>query len=521
MTRVVRMAMLAAAIALMAPATVTAQYGSEVVGFNGPPIDDPATSQEMVRQPGFSGSTSGFIIPNPTGSYEENSAFRASGLAVGQAALRVFFKWVDETDDQAWLRLSTFDGPERPNPALHTQGTVTFEIANQAELFDGNLGLCLGIRETGALVPQLADGGTSGDIEWVGVDTTPNGIVVGEDGIVDTTAAGDDVQVYDVGTDLAALELPLGTAVIAVGDNGVLDTTPADDDEVRFGYFINDDGGRTPIPALVLPPSPSFKTVEFNLATGEVKLNGSSQGGGIAGFTGNGLMDVDPPRGTLEHFAFTNDPDDPATDMNLAIDELQFDAPDPDPVVPPRVVAPIIADDVEVTVTDLLATVDQVSLYVDGELLATEDVVTPDDVVFSISPAVADEVYTATQRDSVTGFTSEQSPGVTVLPEASPYSFSVVLDEDGNNCSPAGPWEFVPVTAVDSTTAGPAPRGMNMFNMDGIWQTVEIPLDDSSLVLPWLGGSGEIEPAGTGIFSIDTFWFTMAEGAESTGRTKC
>jgi len=51
----------------------------------------------------------------------------------------------------------------------------------------------------------------------------------------------------------------------------------------------------------------------------------------------------------------------------VGIDELQFEAPDPDPVLPPTIVAPIIAADTTVTVTNLMMTVDQVSLFLNDD----------------------------------------------------------------------------------------------------------------------------------------------------------
>ncbi|MFQ5806032.1 MAG: hypothetical protein ACE5I3_06245, partial [Phycisphaerae bacterium] len=155
---------------LVGPMSLWAQFPSELVGFNGPPIDDPATSQEMFRIPQFSGSTSHFVVPN-VDPYDNNAAFRASGLQTeGVAALEAFFDWVDTTDPYAWVRLTTYNGEGRPNPCLDTRGKVRFKLTNRSELFQGEVGLCIGIRETGAEgVPQMGDGGTSGPIEWVGV----------------------------------------------------------------------------------------------------------------------------------------------------------------------------------------------------------------------------------------------------------------------------------------------------------------------------------------------------------------
>ncbi|MCP4249723.1 MAG: hypothetical protein GY778_21995, partial [bacterium] len=307
---------------LLVPALAWAQHPSVVVGFNGPPIDDEATSQEMFKIPEWSGSTVNYVLANTPGTYDNNAAFRASGFGMeGVASMEVIFRWVDTNDADAWVRLTTFGGPERPNPSLDSRGKIRFNILNRSELFRGNVGLCIGVRETGAVVPQLFDGGTSGDIEWVGVDTTSNGITAGADMIVDTTAHANDVQVYAPGTDIGSngLGLPTGTAVIEPGPDDVLDTVvTTNDDEIRFGYFISSDGLRTPIPALIVPVENNHQEFEIDLATGDITHSWDHDNNpgtpyqttvidaGITGMTGNGILDAANDRGTLEHLAFTN-----------------------------------------------------------------------------------------------------------------------------------------------------------------------------------------------------------------------
>jgi hypothetical protein len=310
-------------------------FASAVVGFNDAPLDDPSDpdSQEMFRIPEYSAQTRRHIVLNsPPGSYDANGAYRGTGFQTeGEGALNVYFEWVDPARDEGWVQLTTQDAFTHANPALHLSGTVGFRLTNVGSLVDGTIGLCLGIRETGVDVPQLANGCVSGSIEWVGVDTTVNGITVGVDGIVDTAAAGDDVQVHPVGFDLAASGLPLGTAVVSPGINGVVDTAPAGDDVTRYGYFIDSDGQRVPIPAVTLPVSTASHDLQWDLATGTVCLDGVPQGGGIAGFTGDGVMAAPNARGTLEHLAVTNVMMDGGSSIFFAVDELQFAAPIPDP----------------------------------------------------------------------------------------------------------------------------------------------------------------------------------------------
>jgi len=432
------------------------QFPSELVGFNGPPIDEP-TAHEMFRIPETSGSTREFIqLNDPNNPFGNNNAFRASGLQTeGDAALQAFFRWVDNTDTNRWVRLTTFNGVERPNPSLHLGGKVRFKITNQSELFRGSVGICIGIRETGTNVPQLADGGTVGDIEWVGA-----------------------------------------TGVV---------TDPNTADPIR------------PIPAVTLAPSGTAVTLEFDLATGTVKRNGVSQGGGIHAFTGDGVLSAPNDRGTLEHIAIVGVAGDTAVQILFAIDELQFEAPVADPVLPPTVVSPIIAGDTLVTVTDLQFNVNQVNLLRGHTVVLTQSVASTDPVVFDLTapggggPAVTGEVFTATQRVGTT--TSAESPPVTVFPEAPRYAMSFVLDEDGDgSCSfnPPGGWEFVGVTNLTGLAGGDLfPEGTAVFVNNAVWQTIDFPLNDPAIVTAWLGGNGTVDPSPTGRYSIDSIWFNI------------
>ena len=170
-TKLLRLTVVGVLATMVWPMPLLAQYPSELVGFNGPPNDDPSTSQEMFRTPQLSGTTALYIIPNETG-YENNAAFRAGGLQTeGAAALEAFFKWVDPADPNGWLRLTTLNGAERPNPGLDTQGKVRFKLVNKGQISQGAIGLCIGIRETGVDVPQLQEAGAIGVIEWAGVTT--------------------------------------------------------------------------------------------------------------------------------------------------------------------------------------------------------------------------------------------------------------------------------------------------------------------------------------------------------------
>ncbi|MEW6251135.1 MAG: hypothetical protein AB1716_10845 [Planctomycetota bacterium] len=524
MSRTLRLLALAAVTAW--PLAASAQYSSELVGFNGPPIGDPATCREMFQIPQISGTTSSYVVANTSG-YNHNAAYRETGLQTeGAACLEAFWDWAQPTNDYSWVRLTTGSAPVRPNPGLHTQGKVRFKITNKSELFAGTIGLCIGIRETGQAVPQMWDGGGTGEIEWVGVKTTPNAIMAGPDHIVDTTATGDDEQFYPVGTNIAALNLHPDTAVIGPGPNGVIDSTPANDDLYRIGYMYDpadpndpNDDIRRPDPVITLAPFPSAYTVEWDLRTGAVTLDGVPQGGGFAAFTGDGVLTA--PRGTFEHVALTRFPGDTAVRIDVGIDELQFEAPEPDPTVPPRVVSPIIANDTQVTVTRIMYPADQVTLYERTlGLVGTEVPVGGQDVVFTIPPAQAGQEYTARQRNGQNGVVSDPSPPVVVLPGPPPYTFSVLLDGQGSgSCTLLG-WEWLYATEWKIWyDPGQAQRwtplgGLALFPDDAQWQAVDVPLDNPSIIVAGPGGNGSLEPSPTGNYTMDSIWFTLGQNAD-------
>ncbi|MFN0135792.1 MAG: dockerin type I domain-containing protein [Phycisphaerae bacterium] len=443
MTRFTRRAALALT-ALMGAVTAWAQFPSAVVAFNDSPLDDPGTSQEMFRVPEFSTSITPpfqFIVPNSAGQFNNNASFRSSGFpSEGTGGMRFLLKWTDPASVNAWARISTFGGSLTPNPSLHLGGKVRFKIVNVSEFFAGRIGIAIGVRETGANVPQLANGGDVGTVEWVGV-------------------------------------------------SGRVEYTP---------------GSFRPIPVAFVNPSPVPVQVELNLATGIISLDGVPQGGGFAGVTGDGVLSAANNRGTLEHIAIINDPADPAIQIDVTIDELQFEAPIADPVVPPTVVPPIVAGDTEIVVDGLQAGVDRIRLYRNNAIIATQVVANADPFVFTIAPAVTGDEYNADQR--VGGITSPLSTTVTVVASPPPYSLSFVIDEDADNCgfNPPGGWESVGAIAGSV----PRPIGTDIFMDSSQWQTIDFPLDDESIVIPWLGGNGALDQAAGGNWSIDSVWIT-------------
>ncbi len=493
----------AGALAALGSAAATAQCPTGVLGFNSAPINDPNASFEMFRTPQLSGSTSAFIVANTSGN-NNNACFRASGFQTeGDAGLETFFTWLNPADGDSWLRLTTLDGARYPNPALHLGGKVRFRLTNVGNFFEGQIGLCLGIRESGANVPQLANGGTGGPIEWVGVRTTPSVITAGPDTVLDSVPAGDD--------EIRALAG--GGSAIVAGLNGVLESTALNDDVVGSGFTYTALGERRPLPALTLPVSGAPVLLEWNLATGAVSVNGSPTAAGYAGFTGDGVLSSANSRGTLEHLAITVGD---GSLVRFVIDELQFESTVSDPLTAPIVVSPIIAGSTEVTVRAVNACINQVSLLRNHVVVQTAVPSAPNaDVTFTLAgPAVAGDVYTATQRDSLSGQTSPESPAVTVTSGPPAYGMSFILDEDGNgSCSPVGIWECVGADVLTTRTDGDLyPNGVGIFTNSAVWQTIDFDLTNADRVAPWLAGDGDVDPSPTGTYTFDSLWFNSLPG---------
>ena len=122
----------------------------------------------LFRQPTFSGSPTGFLdaAPNTT---SVTGTF-PTGNDSGRALLA---SWSLTNAVNAWVRLTTFNPANLPNPVIEVTRKLTFDIYS-----DKNIGVGLGIRETGnpAGTAIGSNGGTTpGIIEFVGVTNVISG----------------------------------------------------------------------------------------------------------------------------------------------------------------------------------------------------------------------------------------------------------------------------------------------------------------------------------------------------------
>lgn len=167
---------------------------------------DTSSGTVMFRQPTFSGSTSGFLDPAPN-STSVTGVFPSGNDSA--RALRANWSW--STTVNAWLRLTTFNPANLPNPVIDLNRRLVFDMHT-----DRALTVALGVRETGnpAGTAIGADGGTTpAMIEFVGVTNVGTS---SQPHATRTVAAG--------GWTTVVFDLPNEPARSFSGGNGVLST---------------------------------------------------------------------------------------------------------------------------------------------------------------------------------------------------------------------------------------------------------------------------------------------------------
>jgi hypothetical protein len=274
----------------------------------------------------------------------------------GQQSLSISWQYADPSSATSWLRLSSTNTDWIPNPSLHLAGKVRFCLGGTAytdetfasEVTGGQIYMAIGVRETGVGVPLGADGGTAGDVEWVGLDFAPLAITVGTNGVCDTTADPADVQASPVGSSPAD-----GVCVTAGADN-VLDTAEATPDDERL---------TTPRGSIVVPLDRVMRQYEFDLAALDAA-------GAVYPLLGDGTLAATPNnRGTWENFSFTNHPANAAVNAKqvfLWLDDVEFEAPVPSPPSIVTLPAPPLPLDTSVDVTNVDPTATLLEVYMLG-----------------------------------------------------------------------------------------------------------------------------------------------------------
>lgn len=148
-------------------ATASADASSAVTDFESF-ASGTASGTVLLRQPNFSGSTSGFLDASPN-TTSVTDAFPAGNG--GSRVLRANWSW--NSSANPWLRLTTSGTASVPNPVIALTRKLRFDIFTSRSL---NVGI--GIRETGnaAGTPIGSNGGTTpAIIEWAGVTNSAGG----------------------------------------------------------------------------------------------------------------------------------------------------------------------------------------------------------------------------------------------------------------------------------------------------------------------------------------------------------
>jgi hypothetical protein len=143
-----------------------------ITDFEGYALD--ANGVVLFRQPSFSGSTSSFVVGDPcdfAGGVYNCSQISDEQAFSGTQSLRVAWQFrlnpaTGQPFPNAWLRLTTFNTPNIPNPAITFAHRVRVRLYVPSGTPD--FYLTLGVRETGTTAACAGNGGTSGGIEWVG-----------------------------------------------------------------------------------------------------------------------------------------------------------------------------------------------------------------------------------------------------------------------------------------------------------------------------------------------------------------
>lgn len=121
------------------------------------------------RSPSFSSTTLQHLT-------SENDIAAVTSETAFQSEKSYHFQFgFKDTSSVRWVRLSTSNAPNKPNPIIDFKKRLRFKML----LETGALYVCLGVRETNLSNAITGDnGGTSGSIEWVGAES----FVVNADG---------------------------------------------------------------------------------------------------------------------------------------------------------------------------------------------------------------------------------------------------------------------------------------------------------------------------------------------------
>jgi len=413
-TVVLGMAAILAVTSLALGTTRTFDFDSGYGTPDEPCSNIPPRNPPMFNRPGYGYQTAGYVDGSDAcgaGALDTSlgtDSLLTDDFAVTGSCNEIRFSWTDPTDDKSWLRVPTYKAgspsvtPTSPNPTVHlgVGSSISMKImafgtdgvlGSEAWVETGQLEIGLCIRETGLNVPLGNDGGDSGTVEFVGIDSK------GVTGDANTPVGG-----------------------IVINSNG--SAPPGEFTTVKWTFVDRDtDGNVDGVDVTVTPPGGSPTVYEKS----------------IVGFSGDGILSAPYDRGVLCDLAIRKpEGDDTTKKWYVDIDDIVIDAPSVS-TEPVAIQTPLNTVQTSVTVTTIAPTATAVNLYVTPEggsrtLVATHTGPFPDGTTTftggapdNLPPADSDflrlgDTYEATQV--VDGLESPYSAAVTVLASA------VVLD---------------------------------------------------------------------------------------------
>lgn len=304
---------------------------------NAPCVDNPRPP--LFNRAEYAGATAAYIV-DPAGCGEGQAGgtngsdslrtTEFSSTPPGSNELR--FSWVDPANDDTWVRLWTASASGvipwrqaptvdiRPGSSISMDVLIFGQDAGGVVNDSGQLEFSLALRETDRNLPLGLNGGTTGPVEFVGVNC-------------------------------------VGLATGCPGGS----TTDV----------------RTPVGGVALSPSAFFTTIKWQFVDdgGVTKVDVSVGGGtpvrrNIAAWTGNGILSTPTHRATLDSLTVRKAPTDDVTKKwFINIDNIVIDAPGVlDPVL---VNGPVSNLHQKVTVSYIDPTATEVRLYINNVLVRT------------------------------------------------------------------------------------------------------------------------------------------------------
>lgn len=121
--------------------------------------------QVMFKKPSNSATTSSFIDTVATNYTSVTTSFPAGNSGAGAKVLRATWTFKTGTANY-WVRLNTLNTTFVPNPTINASARLKVDVYSTKALKVG-----LGIRETGTAAVNGANGGTTGNVEYVGCNS--------------------------------------------------------------------------------------------------------------------------------------------------------------------------------------------------------------------------------------------------------------------------------------------------------------------------------------------------------------